>query len=41
MRLSYYGYGSSTLKTQDVTLTLPAGKPVNGDIEVMPAGWSD
>jgi hypothetical protein len=41
VRLSYYGYGSSVLKTQDVTLTLPAGKPVNGDIEVMPAGWSD
>ena len=30
-----------TLKTQDVTLTIPAGKPVNGDIEVTPAGWSD
>jgi hypothetical protein len=41
VRLSYYGYGSSVLKTQDVTLTLPAGKPVNGDLEVTPAGWSD
>jgi hypothetical protein len=41
VRLSYYGYGSRDLMTQDVTLTLPAGKPVNGDIEVMPAAWSD
>ena len=40
VRLSYYGYGSRELKTQDVTLTLPAGMPVNGDIEVMPANWS-
>lgn len=39
VELTFYGYGSRELKTLTTTLTIPEGKPVNGEIEVVPAGW--
>jgi hypothetical protein len=39
VQITYYGYGSSELKTLSTTLTLPEGKPTSGAIEVMPAAW--
>jgi len=39
IQLTYYGYGSRDLKTVTTTLTIPEGKPVNGDLEVVPANW--
>jgi hypothetical protein len=40
VQLTYYGYGSRDLKTKTTTLTIPEGKPVNGEIDVVPASWS-
>lgn len=39
VQATYYQYGSRDLKTMSVTLTLPEGMPVTGDLELMPANW--
>jgi len=39
VELTYYAYGSRDLKTLTTTLTIPAGMPPGGTIEVMPANW--
>ena len=38
--ISYYAYGSSTLKTLTATLTIPAGTPLSGMLTVLPGSWS-
>ncbi len=40
VQVAYYRYGSRDLQTASVTLTLPEGKPLSGDLELMPANWS-
>lgn len=39
VQITYYAYGSRDLKTLSTTLTIPEGKPVNGELELMPASW--
>jgi hypothetical protein len=40
VELTYYAYGSRDLQTLTTTLTIPAGTPPSGTIEVTPANWS-